>query len=445
MAKDLRWHFSNKINDGKIHHPVDSVTWDQMNDKYPSFASEPRNIHLGLSTNGFNPFIMKNTRYSSWPVLLVNYNLSPHLCMTKENIMLTLLIPGPHQPGNIIDVYLEPLIEDLVHLWSNGELTYDVFSKTTFTLKAMLLWTISDFPAYGNLAGCKELPVRHNLDVMHVERNVAASIVSTLLHCGKSKDGINARKDLEVLGIRKDLHPKSQGKRTYLAPTPWSLSKAEKKIFCQRLFDFKGPDGYCSNISRGVTLDDCKITGLKSHDYHVLMQQVLPVAIRGLLTIGPRLGITRLCTFYHNLCQRVIDREEISVMEAEVVETLCMFERFFPPTFFDIMVHLTIFIVFVLTRYMKILKDYVRNRARPEDCIAESYLADESMKFCSEFLKKTTKVEEKLDRNTEYESKSILKGRPISAATSMELTESERQIIHLAVIQNTAVVEPYVE
>ncbi|XP_019083197.1 PREDICTED: uncharacterized protein LOC109125634 [Camelina sativa] len=73
MAKDLRWHFSNKSNDGKIRHPIDSMTWDQMNNKYPSFAAEPRNIHLGLSTNGCNLFIMKNARYSrngttiAWP------------------------------------------------------------------------------------------------------------------------------------------------------------------------------------------------------------------------------------------------------------------------------------------------------------------------------------------------------------------------------------------
>ena len=69
--------------------------------------------------------------------------------------MITLLIPGPQQPGNSIDVYLEPLIEDLNKLWSIGEATYDLFSKSVFTLKAMLLWTTSDFPAYGNLAGCK--------------------------------------------------------------------------------------------------------------------------------------------------------------------------------------------------------------------------------------------------------------------------------------------------
>ena len=55
--------------------------------------------------------------------------------------MLSLLIPGPQQPGNSIDVYLEPLIEDLNHLWSSGELVYDAYTRSTFTLKAMLLWT----------------------------------------------------------------------------------------------------------------------------------------------------------------------------------------------------------------------------------------------------------------------------------------------------------------
>ncbi|CAA7051769.1 unnamed protein product [Microthlaspi erraticum] len=49
MARDLRWHFTNKSIDGKLRHPVDSVTWDQMNAKYPSFASEERNVRLGLS------------------------------------------------------------------------------------------------------------------------------------------------------------------------------------------------------------------------------------------------------------------------------------------------------------------------------------------------------------------------------------------------------------
>lgn len=101
--------------------------------------------------------------------------------------------------------------------------------------------------------------------------------------------------------------------------------------------------------------------------------------------------------------------------------------------------------VFIPHRYMKVLKDYVRNPSRPEGCIAESYLAEECMKFCSNFLKKTTNVEEKDDRNTEYENKTILEGRPISAGKSFTLSESDMKIAHLAVIQNTAMVDSYVE
>ena len=90
---------------------------------------------------------------------------------------------------------------------------------------------------------------------------------------------------------------------------------------------------------------------------------------------------------------------------------------------------------------MKVLKNFVRNTARPEGCIAESYLAEECIKFCSEFLKKTTNVEDKSERNMEYENSSILEGRLISTGTSITLTEMEKKITHLAMV----LVEPYVE
>lgn len=67
--------------------------------------------------------------------------------------MLTLLIPGATQPGNDIDVYLEPLVEDLKELWINGVSVYDALNKSTFNLKAVLMWTINNFPAYGNFSG----------------------------------------------------------------------------------------------------------------------------------------------------------------------------------------------------------------------------------------------------------------------------------------------------
>ena len=67
------------------------------------------------------------------------------------------------------------------------------------------------------------------------------------------------------------------------------------------------------------------------------------------------------------------------------------------------------------------------------------------MQFCNDFLKKTTNVQEKTDRNVEYENSSILEGRPIPAGTSICLSETEKNIAHMAVIQNMAALDSFVE
>jgi len=68
-------------------------------------------------------------------------------------MMFSTMISGPRQPGNDIDVYLNPLIEDLTKLWDEWVLVFDGFRNETFNLRAMLFYTINDFPAYGNLSG----------------------------------------------------------------------------------------------------------------------------------------------------------------------------------------------------------------------------------------------------------------------------------------------------
>ncbi|WMV58931.1 hypothetical protein MTR67_052316 [Solanum verrucosum] len=99
--------------------------------------------------------------YSMWPVILIPYNPPPWLCMKQSNLLLSLLIPGPKGPAMDIDVYLQPLIDDLKILWGDGTETYDAFMKQNFQLHASLLWTINDFSAYGILSGwsTKELSV----------------------------------------------------------------------------------------------------------------------------------------------------------------------------------------------------------------------------------------------------------------------------------------------
>ncbi|XP_019242461.1 PREDICTED: uncharacterized protein LOC109222569 [Nicotiana attenuata] len=151
-AEDMRWHKNKRVDDGVLRHPADSLTWKTFDEKHLDFASDPRNVRLGLASDGFNPFGSMSNAYSMWPVFLIPYNLPPWLCMKQSNILLSLLIPGPKSPGMNIDVYLQPLVDDLKKLWEDGIETYDAFKQQNFQLRASLLWTINDFPAYGILS-----------------------------------------------------------------------------------------------------------------------------------------------------------------------------------------------------------------------------------------------------------------------------------------------------
>jgi hypothetical protein len=77
---------------------------------------ESRNIRFALSTNGMNPFSENRTVHSTWPVILVMYNIPTWLCHKRKYLMLSILIQGPKQADIDIDVFLEPLMEDMVML-----------------------------------------------------------------------------------------------------------------------------------------------------------------------------------------------------------------------------------------------------------------------------------------------------------------------------------------
>ena len=76
------------------------------------------------------------------------------MCMKRKFIMMPVLIQGPKQPGNDIDVYQRPLVEELLQLWNgNGVCTWDEHKQEEFNLKALLFVTINDWPSLSNLSG----------------------------------------------------------------------------------------------------------------------------------------------------------------------------------------------------------------------------------------------------------------------------------------------------
>ena len=72
-----------------------------------------------------------------------------------------------------------------------------------------------------------------------------------------------------------------------------------------------------------MQLKDFKLVGLKSHDFHVLMQQLLAVTIRDILLNKARLAITRLCLFFNVICSKVLDPVKLDELENDTAIILC--------------------------------------------------------------------------------------------------------------------------
>ncbi|GLT51208.1 hypothetical protein SLA2020_246340 [Shorea laevis] len=133
-AEHMIWHLKCHANSEVLIHPAQSAAWKHFDEVHPAFARDPRNVRLGLATDGFNPWGHSLTSYSCWPIFIVVYNLPPEMCMRPEFTFLTLVISGPKNPGKNIDVFLRPLIDDLKQLWSSGVETFDNFRKQNFTM-----------------------------------------------------------------------------------------------------------------------------------------------------------------------------------------------------------------------------------------------------------------------------------------------------------------------
>lgn len=198
-----------------------------------------------------------------------------------------------------------------------------------------------------NLEYWKYLRVRNQLDVMHIEKFFYKSIYGTLLNIsGKTKDGLKSRMDLVALEIRAKLAPDVKNdKRTFLPPACYTLTREKKARFFKALKSIKVLDGYSSNIENLVSMKGFKLYGLKSHDCHILMQQLLPIALRCILPKHVRDAIIRLCFFFNSLCATVVGVTTLDKLQMDLVVTLCLLKKCFSPYFFDIMVHLTFHLV----------------------------------------------------------------------------------------------------
>jgi hypothetical protein len=536
-AKLMQWHAERQKPEEDpemgymLTHPSDAGQWQALDIAFPRFGGDARNIRLGMSTDGLNPFGNQSSTHSTWPVFVWPYNLPPWLCTKQRYIHLSILIQGPKQPGVDMHLYLGLLKEELDTLWKTPPRTWDAYTRTYFDMRAALITTVTDYPGYAYVSaqvghgfnGCvkcmddtphlqlprdpgssktvypgarrwlrldhpwrkrgdlfngkdepdgpprprsgaeiddllknwKECPAPgkkrpkpepllgvwkarsvfhdleywkvlhtpHSLDVMHITKNVTESLLGTLCNSEKSKDGPKARYDLKHFGIRKDLQApdtddddddddddqtegtqrlrkRAKKNAVQLPAACFTTSPEELEQFFRCLLGVKVPHGYSGNISRYLDVAKKRFTGMKSHDCHVLMTQILPVAIRGIMDEHVRDTLFGLCNFFDVITRKSIGVRQLKMLQDEIVVILCELEIYFPPAFCDICVHLLLHVVedikqlgptflhnmMPFERQNGVMKGYVRNRARPDASMAKGFLTYECISFCQNYL-----------------------------------------------------------
>ncbi|GJU82265.1 hypothetical protein Tco_1284630 [Tanacetum coccineum] len=155
---------------------------------------------------------------------------------------------------------------------------------------------------------------------------------------------------------------------------------------------------------------------MKSHDCHIMMQQLLPYGLRQYLDTGAAKPIIKLCSFFNQICARTLMEDDMVKVESQLVDILCNIEQIYPPAFFEIMIHLVIHLpqearkggpipywwMYPFEKYIKKLKNYVHNKAKPEGSIVEGYVAKEALTFCSHYFWDVKTKFNRPDRNVDY-------------------------------------------
>jgi hypothetical protein len=168
---------------------------------------------------------------------------------------------------------------------------------------------------------------------MHQEQNVAESIMNMCLDVTSfMKDNLNTRKDLADLCDRPnmDAKPNARGdlRRTKAS---YCLKLTQRKEVLRWIKTLKFPDRYATNIKRAVNVDTGKLNGLKSHDYHIFIERLMPVMFCRYFKPDLWKMFAELSYFYIQICAKQVSKAMMQMLEKEIAVLVCKIETVFLP------------------------------------------------------------------------------------------------------------------
>ncbi|KAL0405686.1 UNVERIFIED_CONTAM: hypothetical protein Slati_3882500 [Sesamum latifolium] len=202
--------------------------------------------------------------------------------------------------------------------------------------------------------------IRHNIDVMHIEKNVLDNIFNTMMDIKKkTKDNLNARKDLKIICHRLELKLDKR-RPNPMSKVVYTLTKLQKRRICEWIRGLKFFDWYASNIAHCVDMTELRMPDMKSHDCH-------------------------------SICSTTLDVTKLHELEHSFAVIICNLEKIFSLALFDSMEHLIVHLpyeariggpvqyrwMYPFERFLHDLKKKMKNKAHVEASTVEAYIVEE--------------------------------------------------------------------
>ncbi|KAL0284774.1 UNVERIFIED_CONTAM: hypothetical protein Sangu_2809900 [Sesamum angustifolium] len=153
--------------------------------------------------------------------------------------------------------------------------------------------------------------IRHNLDIMHIEKNVFDSIFNNVMDIkGKMKGNMNAWKDLKIICNRPELEV-NERRPNVMPKVVYTLTKEQKRRIRELITYLKFPDGYASNLAYCDDMKELRLHDMKSHDCHVFMQKLIPIAFYEILPKPVWSTLTEVSLLIQILCSMTLDVNKV--------------------------------------------------------------------------------------------------------------------------------------
>ena len=204
---------------------------------------------------------------------------------------------------------------------------------------------------------------------------------------------------------------------------------------------------------------------MKSHDYHIWIERLLPVMVRGYVPEHVWQVLVELSYLFRQLCSKELSRTVIDDLEKAAPVLLCKLEKIFPPACFLSMQHLIVHLpyearmggpvqnrwCYPIKRCLKTLRKKFRNKAKIEASIAEAYILEEvsnfTEKYYNENLPSVYNPPPRYNAGENESNLSLIQGQlgSASASTTKQLKNEEWRSIMLYVLQNLIEVKSFIE